>query len=217
MFSKNINTFVFSLLLLGGTGISQSFAQSDNPVKDVLIEKGVKSINVIHRGMPIDIERNQDRQHNIMEFYQGTWRGKIQPLYPFKPHPVETVSELEVIDYIQKISRGDNSVMIVDSRPISAIKITGMIPSAIQIDYKRIVLTPKRKKSFELFGVTWADKKWDFTNAKILVIYCNGFWCAKSPRMIRKLIKLGYPAKKLKYYRGGMQAWHSVGLTTVKE
>jgi len=58
---------------------------------------------------------------------------------------------------------------------------------------------------------------WDFTDAKILVIYCNGLWCGKSPRMIRKLIKLGYPAQKIKYYRGGMQAWKSVGLTTVKE
>jgi hypothetical protein len=34
--------------------------------------------------------------------------------------------------------------------------------------------------------------------------------------MIRKLIALGYPPELLKYYRGGMQAWRSVGLTTVK-
>jgi hypothetical protein len=33
--------------------------------------------------------------------------------------------------------------------------------------------------------------------------------------MIRKLIALGYPPELLKYYRGGMQAWRSVGLTTV--
>jgi rhodanese-related sulfurtransferase len=27
---------------------------------------------------------------------------------------------------------------------------------------------------------------------------------------------MGYPAHKIHWYRGGMQAWHSLGLTTVK-
>jgi hypothetical protein len=30
------------------------------------------------------------------------------------------------------------------------------------------------------------------------------------------LIAMGYPANNLKWYRGGMQDWVSVGLTTVK-
>ena len=29
------------------------------------------------------------------------------------------------------------------------------------------------------------------------------------------LLKMGYPPEKLKYYRGGMQAWTSLGLTVV--
>jgi hypothetical protein len=29
------------------------------------------------------------------------------------------------------------------------------------------------------------------------------------------LLALGYPAHKLKWYRGGMQSWKSLGLTTV--
>ncbi|HBW06905.1 MAG TPA: sulfurtransferase, partial [Gammaproteobacteria bacterium] len=28
-------------------------------------------------------------------------------------------------------------------------------------------------------------------------------------------LKYGYPAAKIKYYRGGMNAWKSLGLTTV--
>ena len=53
----------------------------------------------------------------------------------------------------------------------------------------------------------------DFTNAKELMLYCNGLWCGQSPRAIRNLLAAGYPAEKLFYYRGGMQAWLSVGLT----
>jgi hypothetical protein len=29
------------------------------------------------------------------------------------------------------------------------------------------------------------------------------------------LLALGYPAHKIKWYRGGMQSWKSLGLTTV--
>jgi len=207
--------FNISILLISAS--LQVIAASETPAKEVLIQKDFKSINVIHHSVPIDIERNQDRKNNIIEFYQGTWRGKIQPLHPFKPHPVETVAELEMIDYIDQMSHGNDSIMIVDSRPKSAILITGIIPGATQVGYIDIVSNNYRVKTFELFNVKKNNSQWDFTDAKTLVIYCNGLWCGKSPKMIRKLIKLGYPAQKIKYYRGGMQAWKSVGLTTVKE
>jgi len=84
--------------------------------KEVLIEKGLKSVPIIHQGEVVNIQRNQDRSHEIMKFYQGTWRGKIQPLYPFGTHPVETVAELEVIEYINDISHGDEQVLIIDAR-----------------------------------------------------------------------------------------------------
>ncbi len=184
--------------------------------KDVLIQKDFKDLNIVHKGKVIDLQRNQDRSAQIMEFYRDTWRGKIQPLHPFKPHPVETVAELEVINYIEQISQGDDTIVIVDTRPSSAMLITGMIPTAIHMEYKDLVLATNLQKTFATIGVTKNGKDWNFDNAKTLVLYCNGFWCGKSPKLIRKLLKKGYPAEKLKYYRGGMQAWRSVGLTTVE-
>jgi hypothetical protein len=38
-------------------------------------------------------------------------------------------------------------------------------------------------------------------------------WCGQSPHAIKNLLALGYPAEKIYYYRGGMQAWQSLGLT----
>jgi rhodanese-related sulfurtransferase len=35
--------------------------------------------------------------------------------------------------------------------------------------------------------------------------------------MIKALLEVGYPAEKIKYYRGGMQAWTSLGLSVVGE
>ena len=66
------------------------------------------------------------------------------------------------------------------------------------------------------FGVKEVEGLWDFSNAKTLVFFCNGMWCGQSPNNIRNLLKFGYPADKMKWYRGGMQNWENLGLTTVK-
>ena len=62
-------------------------------------------------------------------------------------------------------------------------------------------------------GATKTDGDWDFSEAKSLALYCNGPWCDQSPRAIQGLLKAGYPAEKLFYYRGGMQNWQLLGLT----
>ena len=66
------------------------------------------------------------------------------------------------------------------------------------------------------FGVLRTSEFWDFSNAKTLVLFCNGMWCGQSPNNIKSLLKIGYPAHKLKWYRGGMQDWSILGLTVIK-
>ena len=70
-------------------------------------------------------------------------------------------------------------------------------------------------ESIGLLGGDQKTERWDFTDAKELLIWCNGPWCGQSPRAIKGLLSLGYPAEKLYYYRGGMQMWQSLGLTTI--
>lgn len=43
-----------------------------------------------------------------------------------------------------------------------------------------------------------------------------GMWCSQSTNIVHSLLRLGYPAHRLKWYRGGMQSWESVGLSTVR-
>ena len=68
----------------------------------------------------------------------------------------------------------------------------------------------------ETFGVVEKNGKYDFTNAKTLLVFCNGIWCGQSPEAMKELITIGYPQEKMKWYRGGMQSWLSVGLSTIK-
>ena len=55
----------------------------------------------------------------------------------------------------------------------------------------------------------------DFSGAKDLLLWCNGMSGGQTPRAIKGLLKLGYPAEKIKWYRGGMQSWSVLGFTTV--
>ncbi|MEE9447400.1 MAG: rhodanese-like domain-containing protein, partial [Arenicellales bacterium] len=135
---------------------------------------------------------------------------------PFKPHQVETIGEREIIDYIKTMSEGDDSIVVVDSRTPDWIRLSGMIPGAINIPFTVFKDSDEAIAAMEdELGVLTGDSL-DFSYAKTLVMYCNGNWCGQSPTAIRKLLAMGYPAAKIKYYRGGMQSWRSLGLTVVE-
>ena len=132
---------------------------------------------------------------------------------------VETIAELEVISYVKKMAAGKN-VMIIDNRTPDWHK-KGTIPGAVSVPFTKInrgkgADDVSIAESLELFGAVEGDKGWDFSNAKTLVMFCNGMWCGQSPLGIAGIMKEGYPASKIKWYRGGMQDWEILGLSTVK-
>ncbi|MDB3869406.1 rhodanese-like domain-containing protein [Candidatus Thioglobus sp.] len=184
--------------------------------KQVFISPGFFSLNVIHNEKTIKLLRVQDQDNELSDFYLKTARGKIQPMHPFAPHLVETIGELEMINYVRLKSEGDDSIVVIDTRTPNWVTITGGIPSAVNIPY---TLFTKKDKALEIMedqlGVQ-VDDVFDFTYAKTLVMYCNGIWCGQTPTAVKALLRYGYPAAKIKYFRGGMQNWKSLGLTTVK-
>jgi rhodanese-related sulfurtransferase len=141
---------------------------------------------------------------------------------------VETVGELEVLDYLKRMSAGDESIMLIDSRTPDWV-MRGTIPGAVNIPWNKINTdtagtfeTPGEADSLvhilaDEFGADYdaATGKWGFGKAKTLILFCNGIWCPQSTANLKTLADMGYPVHKLKWYRGGMQDWVSVGLTTV--
>ena len=124
-----------------------------------------------------------------------------------------------MISYISRLSSKKNDVVVVDARKSIWPTLTGSLPGATHVPFHRF----KKNKKYALetledeFGVVINNKdEMDFSNAKTLAIYCNGNWCKMSPELIWALLDYGYPAHKIKYYRGGMQAWQLLGLTTVE-
>jgi rhodanese-related sulfurtransferase len=188
----------------------------------VKITPKMASAEVKHNGKNVTIMRNQDQKNTINPAFAKTSR-KCPPfcIRPFTTaEGVETIAELEVIDYATKMSGGDDSIMLVDNRTPDWHK-KGTIPGAVNVPFTKINKSKGADalsiaESLELFGAVEGDKGWDFSNAKTLVMFCNGMWCGQSPLGIAGILAEGYPAEKVKWYRGGMQSWEIVGLTTVK-
>ena len=114
---------------------------------------------------------------------------------------------------------GDDSILVIDSRTPDWVK-RGTIPGAINIPWTTLNIS--KSDPFTIvdtlekhFNVKAQEDLYDFSKAKTLVMFCNGIWCGQSPNNIKSLLKIGYPPHKIKWYRGGMQDWAILGLTTV--
>ncbi len=144
-----------------------------------------------------------------------TYMGKIAPIKFSKN--VETYGEVEVLEFIEK-AKNDKNLLLVDSRTEDWYY-QGTIPTAINIPYtymKKSQYPQEFEENLPLLGVKKINGKYDFKNAKTILLFCNGVWCGQSPEAMKDLIAIGYPEEKLKWYRGGMQSWLSLGFTSIK-
>jgi rhodanese-related sulfurtransferase len=189
---------------------------------EVRITEGLSYLELSHDGKPLLLMRHQDPDHAIEAPFQKTARAC--PPYCVQPMQVapgvETIGELELIEYLKRADDGDPTVLVIDSRTDDWVQ-RGTIPGSVHISYRR--LDPEFSSPQQIaeilqleFGAASADGIWDFGGVKTLVFFCNGAWCGQSPTNIKALLGFGYPAHRIKWYRGGMQAWESLGLTTVQ-
>jgi len=181
------------------------------------------SVDVMHNGKKVTIVRNQNEKNTVNPVF--AWTSRKCPPFCIQPATVapgvETIAELEVLDYLKRMSEGDASILVIDSRTPDWVK-KGTIPGAINIPWTS--LNPSQGADpisiAEImegqFGVKQMEGLWDYSNAKTLVMFCNGMWCGQSPNNILNLLKFGYPADRIKWYRGGMQDWEILGLSTVQ-
>lgn len=214
--------------------------------KPVNITASIKSVVVKHKKQNMLIKREADSSATIPELYAKTSR----PCPPFCIQPmkvadgVETIGELEMLEYLEKTTEDDNETLIVDSRMENWVS-KGTIPCSVSIPWTHLVARQGANTKGILsilqsqFDVKYTNnidsgqevdlvniveqaiadgsisKLLDFSSAKTLVLFCNGTWCGQTSESIQALIEFGYPVEKLKYFRNGMQGWVGLGLTTV--
>ncbi|MDX1440054.1 MAG: rhodanese-like domain-containing protein [Rubricoccaceae bacterium] len=127
-------------------------------------------------------------------------KGSIRPMVPTPG--VTPVGELEVIAALQ-----DASDLVIDTRTVET-QYGGTIPGSVNIPYDEIV------DRLDELGCQSSPRGWSCAQAVDVVLYCNGPNCGQSPRAMAAMVEAGYPVAKISYYRGGMLAWTSLGLTT---
>ena len=192
----------------------------------VLAEKvSGKAVGIVKGVMEVaGISRNQDNSATIDPAFAKTSRPCppfcIQPTAPFTPAEVDTVTELDIIHAARDVAGGDKGLVVIDARTPGWAK-KGTIPHSVNVPFTKLNSKALAKDPMAVvdiltaqFGVKDMDGVLNYDNAKTLYLYCNGSWCGQSPAAIRALLTMGYPQDKIKYYRGGMNSWKSLGLTT---
>lgn len=181
------------------------------------------SVEVMHHGQKVTIMRNQNQDNLVNPDFAKTSR-KCPPfcIQPSELAPgVKTIAELEVLYFLMQMNAGDESLMVIDSRT------PNWVEKGTYTRHGEYPMEQRNKldigKSGPVSVQEILEKQlhaksehgfWNFEEAKTMVMFCNGPWCGQSPVNIRDLLKIGYPAHKIFWYRGGMQDWESLELTT---
>ena len=180
------------------------------------IREQLPYVDVVHEGKKVRIQRIQDVQHRLIDNWAHTSRpcppSCIQPL---RAAPgIETVAELELLEFLeQRVKLGTG--VLVDARAPELHRLE-TIPSAMNIPGAILrAENPRIEKLLTALGARKRGARWEFGDAAELLLFGNGAWSDDSRLAVLALLDLGYPADKLKYFRGGLQSWRSLGLTTV--
>lgn len=208
------------VVLLGAAACSGT-KPIDPSTIEVRITPGTPLVEVRHEGEIITVMRNQDQAHNISEYYAKTSRACppncITPMQI--DERVQTVGELEIIYYLSQNTNFNFKDVLVDVRDESRY-LTGTIPGAKHLPFTEFSEDNEdREKNieewFKKFNGFKGKEGWEFRNAQGLVLFDDGPWDNKAGLVIKTLLDNGYLPQAIRWYRGGMQDWNIVGMTTV--
>lgn len=185
--------------------------------EEVRITPDMTAKELVLNGERVVIAREQDPAARLT----GEFTKTSRPCPPFCIHEmeaapgVETVGEIELMSFLDEhVSAGTG--LLIDSR-VPAWFEKGTIPGAVNVPFSTLEPSnPYRDEILKALGAREAGGGLRYDEALDILMFCNGPWCDQSPRAIRNLIDAGYPAEKIRYYRGGMQLWLMLGLTVVE-
>ena len=129
-------------------------------------------------------------------------KGWIQAMIPVPG--VTPVGEIEILN-----AMNDRDALLVDMRePMD--RANGTIEGSVSIVYTEVA------NRLNELGCTKADGKWECSKARKVFAFCNGPVCPQSPTAIVAMTRVGFPADRIYYYRGGMLDWAALGFPIVK-
>jgi rhodanese-related sulfurtransferase len=219
IYAKAINPMSLPL-----TGFEVTHTYLNGKKENYKIER-MEDKNCLNIAVTAEVFNEKNIKENIHKECKKTFitvKGMIQPL--FISEDIKTVAEIEVLDFIyNKSSKTPNKYALIDTRKASWFN-QQTIPSAINVPFEDMKYDEDFKKEFykayENLGIKVINPQkniYDFSNTKTAIFFCNAPWCSVSTNTIKYLLKIGYPANKILWYRGGMADWSSMSLSVTKE
>lgn len=129
--------------------------------------------------------------------------GVLQPMVPVPG--VTPVGELDVLEALKS-----GQAKVVDMRTLEW-RTQATIPGSMHIPYTEVAMR------LDELGCEGGQGAWKCADADNVIAFCNGPACPQSPIAIKAMAREGYPVEKIFYYRGGMQDWMVLGLTTAED
>ena len=154
---------------------SYSLAQEQKPVG---ITPDIMSVTLNIDGMQLDVMRNQDNNATVNPAFAKTSR----PCPPFCIQPstlavgVETIGEVELIDYAKQMNMGDEDIIVIDSRTPDWVA-RGTVPTAMNVPWTSLNpakgATPLEIAEIleDVFNVTESEGLFDFSNCRTAVLF----------------------------------------------
>jgi hypothetical protein len=160
---KTIKAMTAAMVMTAILVVSTNVIAEDDVL--VRITRDLPSLDVLHNGKMVTIVRNQDQKNTVNPTYAMTSREC--PPFCIQPSTlapgVETIGEVEMLDYLARVSAGDNSILVVDSRTPDWVR-NGTIPGSVNIPWTSLSLTEGadpiaiRKIMEDQFGVKYLDE-----------------------------------------------------------
>lgn len=177
------------------------------------IRPGQAVVDFVFGGTQITIQRSKAPTGQELLPQEGCPGYCIEP--GIAAPGVVTLTELDILDFLQsRVAEGDG--LLVDARLPDAYR-AASIPGAISVPSATLVAgNPYREDLLLALGATGALGNMNFSNAFDLVVFDEGPWSPTARSAVARLLEVGYPAQKLFYYRGGLQAWQALGLSVSK-
>ncbi|WP_458791569.1 rhodanese-like domain-containing protein [Yoonia sp. MH D7] len=184
--------------------------------QDVQILDGRAQVEFSVNGRDFVITRSQDTSATLIGEFARTSRPCpefcIQPM--IASVGVTPIAELELLNFLEtEVASGAG--LLLDAR-LPDWYANGHVPGAVNVPFAALdAQNPYQADILEALGALKTDAGLDFPEASILVIYDNGAWDDQATRTITDLITAGYPTSKILNYRGGMEDWLHLGLSTL--
>ena len=128
---------------------------------------------------------------------------------------VATLDEPQVLRFMMD-EIANNAGLMVDARSVED-RARGFIPGSVSLPHSTV--DPKGRFWHEIvkaLGATSQGGVIEYSNARALLVYDTGPSTDDAGQLVRNLLAVGYPAEKIKYYRGGMQVWSVLGFNIEK-